>query len=239
MVWNLQMRFKSKLLVIFAFSARLPVIAIAAVRLHYLHERFLGRSDTFEYLVATQWQMGYAIMASTITGLGPFLRPFNKEYTTSYQQKSNYGSQRSDMADNSQNAGPTGSQSRGSWNSEGYLMQPVISRRGTRTTGEGLARPFILGDSFSIHRSTASESSTHEAYRDSSSPQTPNLLTAGANFRPFGNILRNDTEIWVGDRTASFGAEEDMPTHVGENKALIINKRTQFKVEVDRASRVL
>lgn len=233
------MRSKSKFLVIFAFSARLPVIAIAAVRLHYLHERFLGRSDTFEYLVATQWQMGYAIMASTITGLGPFLRPFNKEYTTSYHQKSNYESGRSDMADHSQNARLTGSQPRGSWNSEGYLMQPVISRRGTRTTGEGPTRPFMLGDSSSTHRSTASDSSTHKAYRDSSTPQTPNLLTADANFRPFDNISRNDTEIWVGDRTASFGAEADMPTHMGENKTLIINKRTQFKVEVDRASQVL
>jgi hypothetical protein len=233
------MRFKSKLLVIFAFSARLPVIAIAAVRLHYLHERFLGRSDTFEYLVATQWQMGYAIMASTITGLGPFLRPFNKEYTTSYQQKSNYGSQRSDMVDHSENVGPTGSQTRGSWNSEGCLMQPVVSRRSTRTTGEKPARSFMLGDSSSIHRSTASNSSTNEAYRDSSTPLTPNILTADANFRPFDNISRNDTEIWVGDRTASFGAEEHMPTQMRENKALIINKRTQFKVEVDRASQVL
>ena len=66
------MRLRTKLLVILAFGARLPVIAIAGVRLYYLDQRLRGVTFTFDYVVATQWQMGYAIMSSTITGMAPF-----------------------------------------------------------------------------------------------------------------------------------------------------------------------
>jgi hypothetical protein len=44
LVYSLQMRLKAKLVVIFAFSARLPLVAIAAIRLHYLHQRISGDS---------------------------------------------------------------------------------------------------------------------------------------------------------------------------------------------------
>ncbi|KAI4950827.1 hypothetical protein J4E86_007334 [Alternaria arbusti] len=80
LIYSLQMRLLAKLLVILAFSARLPVIAIAGIRLYYLDLRLSGSNFTFDYVIATQWQMGYAIMSSTITGMGPFLKPFDKEY---------------------------------------------------------------------------------------------------------------------------------------------------------------
>ncbi|KAI4690978.1 uncharacterized protein J4E88_002452 [Alternaria novae-zelandiae] len=80
LIYSLQMRLLAKLLVILAFSARLPVIAIAGIRLYYLDLRLRGSNFTFDYVIATQWQMGYAIMSSTITGMGPFLKPFDKEY---------------------------------------------------------------------------------------------------------------------------------------------------------------
>ncbi|KAI4955855.1 hypothetical protein J4E91_000062 [Alternaria rosae] len=82
LIYSLQMRLLAKLLVILAFSARLPVIAIAGIRLYYLDLRLRGSNFTFDYIIATQWQMGYAIMSSTITGMGPFLKPFDKEYVS-------------------------------------------------------------------------------------------------------------------------------------------------------------
>jgi len=233
------MRLKSKLLVIFAFSARTPVIAVAAVRLHYLHERLLGRSDTFEYLVVTQWQMGYAIMSSTITGLGPFLRPFNKEYTSSYNKKSSYASQRSDAAIQPQIPESTGSQTHNSWHSEGYLMHTMPSSRSNTTTVSNSTEPGIIGDSSSVHKSAAPTSSANEARLHSPTQQRSNRLTADANFRPVDHISRNDTAIWCGDRTTSFGTKDDVPIRSRDRTSLVINKHTQFKVEVDRASKII
>jgi hypothetical protein len=136
------MRIKTKTTIILAFSARLPVILLAAIRLYYLHSQLSGETFTFDYIVATQWQIGYAIMSSTITGLGPFLRPFEKEYATSYRR---YG------VDESARERRKTTRPRGSWQSEGYLMEPVRLRSGSGVdaadggdgveapTGEGLA----------------------------------------------------------------------------------------------------
>ncbi|KAF2808669.1 uncharacterized protein BDZ99DRAFT_521168 [Mytilinidion resinicola] len=88
LVARLNMPTTSKLTVITAFSARLPVIAAAAVRLNYIHATFHSPNPSLvaSYAcVTTQWHLGYAIMASTISGLGPFLRPFAKSFSTHYQ----------------------------------------------------------------------------------------------------------------------------------------------------------
>jgi hypothetical protein len=230
---------KAKLLVILAFSARLPVMAIAVLRLHYLHQHFLGTNNTFEYIVATQWQMGYAIMSSTITGMGPFLRPFNKEYTSSYQHKSAYGYGSNHMPEQSQNAEILRQSRRDSWQSEGYLMQSLPSRRGSRNTLADTSEPSVLSKSSDTHVFTGSMSTTPEPPQSRPNSQAPNLLTADANFRPIDNVSRTDTEIWVGDRTASFGTEDGIPPRLRDDRGLVINKRTQFTIEVDRASRVI
>ncbi|KAF1965591.1 hypothetical protein BU23DRAFT_545768 [Bimuria novae-zelandiae CBS 107.79] len=81
MVAHINMRLKGKIVVIVAFSARLPVIAAAAFRLRYLHTTIESADRTLDgsyYAIATQWHVGYAIMSTTISGLRPFLRPFSK-----------------------------------------------------------------------------------------------------------------------------------------------------------------
>ncbi|KAH7076159.1 hypothetical protein FB567DRAFT_535587 [Paraphoma chrysanthemicola] len=241
LVWSLQMRIKAKLVVVFAFSARVPLIAIAAVRLYYLHQRFGGNNDSFAYLVATQWQMGYAIMSFTITGMGPFLRPFNKEYTTSYHKRSAYGnsSQRSQGLDVSRDAPQSRQLERTSWQSEGYLMQAIPTRRTSGTSLSDTNEPSVASHPSATHVSTGSVSTIPDPQRGSPSSQAPIMLTADANFRPVDYATRSDTEIWVGDRTASFGTEEGMPQRSRDERGLVINKRTQFKIEVDRASRVV
>ncbi|KAH3908016.1 hypothetical protein HBI56_150370 [Parastagonospora nodorum] len=234
MVWSLQMKLKSKIFVVVAFSARLPVIAIAGTRLYYLHRHFLGKTVTFEYLVATQWQMGYAIMSSTITGMGPFIRPFNKEYQSSYaKSKFGYGHSSSRGPDTLRSTRASAVPQRASWQSEGYLMESIPSSRGSRvTTSDG------------PEMNTIEESSATDAPATSTTPvpatsHVPNILKADANFRPIDDVTRTDWEVWVGDRTMSFGGDEDMNPKRKEDRGLVINKRTQVKIEVDRASCVI
>ena len=86
---------------IFAFSTRLPVIIAAAFRLHYLHATFSSADRTLDgayYVIATQWHIGYAVMSTTITGLGPFLRPFSKSSPSFYYRSSNYEYHTTSMA---------------------------------------------------------------------------------------------------------------------------------------------
>jgi hypothetical protein len=233
------MRMKAKLIVILAFSARLPVIALAILRLYYLHQHFLGTSTTFEYIVATQWQMGYAIMASTITGMGPFLRPFNKEYTTSYRQKSAYGHGSVHMPVHSRGAEALDQSSRNSWQSEGYLMQSLPSRRGSRNTLPDTIESSVLSKSPDNYVYTLSASSIAEPQQSRPSSQVPNMLTADANFQPVDCVSKLGTEIWVGDRAASFGNKDGIRPNLHKERGLVINKRTQLTVEVDRASHVV
>jgi hypothetical protein len=230
------MSLKAKVIVVLAFSARLPVIAIAATRLYHLHEHFHGTSTTFEYIVATQWQMGYAIMSSTITGMGPFLRPFNKEYTISHPSKSGYGHHSSYKADQSRSMEASTQLQRNSYQSERYLMQSLPSRRGSRTTLSDTQEQSTIHNSSAVHMADASSALSIPENEKHSPSQAPNRLTADANFRPVDNISRNETEIWVGDRTASFGAADVGPTGLRDDRGLVIEKRTQVVIEVDRAS---
>jgi hypothetical protein len=90
-VARLNMKTTSRIMVVAAFSARLPVIATSAVRLVYLRETFSSLDRTLTgsyYIVCTQGQLGYAIMSSTIIGLGPFIRPFSNSYSTSPRRSS-------------------------------------------------------------------------------------------------------------------------------------------------------
>lgn len=210
------------MLVVFAFSARLPVIAVAGVRLYYLQQRLRGDSYTFEYVVATQWQMGYAIMSSTITGMGPFLRPFNKEYTTSYR----YGasSHKSTQPDDSTGGG-SALRPRASFMSESYLMETLPPRRTSTKT--------LPGAGEDLGNASASTSIASEPTPYSPTSQAPIMLTADEHFRPADSYGRHEAEVWVGDRSLSIGHDEPRLGLGG------VSKRTEFKVEVDRASRVI
>jgi hypothetical protein len=238
LVWSLQMSLKAKLFVIFAFSARLPVVAFAALRLYYLHNHFLDTSLTAEYLVLTQWQMGYAIMSSTFTSMGPFLRPFDQGmHTSSYQNKSHYGDNSAHMPEKSRNATVLSHPRRDSWQSEGYLMQSIPSRRGSKTTLSGVQDCCAYDNSSPTHIRSASTTPDPQANRHTA--QSPALLATEADLQLFDNVSGNHTKIWVGDRTASIGAEDGIPASLQDNTAMVINKRTHVKIEVDGASSVI
>lgn len=223
-----------KLMVIFAFSARLPVIAIAAVRLYFIRQRIQG-SYTFDYLIATQWQMGYAIMSCTITGLGPFLKPFEKEYVQSYHHHGHSSgtprsaSQRMTSSNVSSILPPRRQARKNQDNiSESYLMETMPSRSGSKRT---IPEP---------RRSSSPDPLTPA---NSSSNNPPPVLTADEFFRPIHLYRGHETEVWVGERSPSV-AQENLAKGMGllsgaKRPNLIIGKKKEFKIEVDRASRVV
>jgi hypothetical protein len=242
------MRLIAKLLVIFAFSARLPVIAIAGVRLYYLDLRLRGENFTFDYIVATQWQMGYAIMSSTITGMGPFLKPFDKEYVSSTYKHYGAGHSSSDGRSRMESALTT--------NSSGMLppRRPTLGHH--RRSADNISESYLM-DTLPSRRaskqSMANEDGSHSlehmqssspTFRASPPPPSSMLMTADEHFRPTHMYRGHEAEVWVGDRSLSITRDEmekAAATGTGASKSgskLVIGKKKEFKIEVDRASRV-
>ena len=199
------MRRRSKVLVILAFSARLPVIGIIATRLFYLRSAVFDVDMTYAsafYVVATQWHMSYAIIASTLTGLGPFLRPFNEEYMTSYR--------RAHYAQN-----------------EGF-------QHTSGTFHKSIPMGPVAPDG-SKHSHSDSASSSNEGGRQSPTSQTSIVRGAAAapTFRPAAEGVRHDAEVWAGDRGSLF-KDDDVFSHLHDETRLVITKKTEMRVETDR-----
>ena len=79
----LQMPLFKKSAIVFAFALRLPVIAPAAFRLHYLSEALNSSNFTLDITseaVCKQVEISYAIIAATL----PCLRPFMVATATNY-----------------------------------------------------------------------------------------------------------------------------------------------------------
>jgi len=211
------MRLKSKLLVIFAFSARLPVIMIAAIRLYYFHDAVVNTNVTYAssfYLVANQWQMSYAIISLTITGMGPFLRPFNKDLMTSYVAK-RYA----------RNGNIIDSQSEGS----------QVSYQMSRLEYENRPPRMRMGPS-SCSRNRPKSPSPSPGQVSPTSQTSIIRSTDPPTFRPQYEGLRHDAEVWVGNRTSSVRDAEDVFRHLSDETRLVITKKTEMKVESDSAS---
>ncbi|KAF2729964.1 hypothetical protein EJ04DRAFT_57431 [Polyplosphaeria fusca] len=225
LVAKLNMNLSSKVLVVAAFSARLPVIAAAATRLVYLHGTFTSSDRTLTgayYVVCTQWHLGYAIMSSTITGLGPFLRPFSTSYSKSYHSSSY-----------AQTSGIPASQ--------------TTSGGGSAVSGD-LPGTYQLGPLRARKVSLMSPSAEKQApgngggpsrkdFRSRSSSQTEMLSPHAMNLRPDTETVRRDTAVSVGNPLHD---EDDCSSTLSEqSRRLIITKRTEVKVENDRASAIV
>ncbi|PVH79463.1 hypothetical protein DL98DRAFT_378712, partial [Cadophora sp. DSE1049] len=76
LVWNVRMAMKSKMTVVGVFGSRLPIIALAAVRLYYLQIQLDSADPSFDAantVALTQFEMGYGIFACIIPVMKPFL----------------------------------------------------------------------------------------------------------------------------------------------------------------------
>lgn len=212
------MRWKAKFMVVFAFSARLPVILIAGIRLYYFHQAISDTNVTYAssfYLVANQWQMSYAIISLTITGMGPFLRPFNKDMMTSYIAK-RYA--RNGNVIESQSGGTQGSYNMSRLDrEENNRLAPVKIRKRSGSKPQSRAYSPEPG-----HVSPTSQTSIIR----SAEPPT---------FRPQHEGVRHDAEVWAGQRPSSV-RDDDVYRHMGDETRLVITKKTEMKVESDSAS---
>ncbi|KAF2112670.1 hypothetical protein BDV96DRAFT_580187 [Lophiotrema nucula] len=212
LVAKLNMKTKSKVVVVAAFSARLPVIAASAVRLVYLRT-FLTSSDrkldAAFYVVCTQWQLGYAIMSTTITGLGPFLRPFGSSFVSSYRRSSFSNSK--GLAE----SGNVSGQHDLAVNS--YPMSPLSGQHTAVIT----KKKSISGISGSTEGSITGGSS-HVG------------ILPPLHLRPDMTNMKRDTAVSGGesDEQQSFERMSD------ESRRMMITKKTELRVETDRASNV-
>ena len=217
LVWTLHMRWKAKFLVVFAFSARLPIIMIAAIRLYYFRHAIAETNVTYAssfYLVANQWQMSYAIISLTITGMGPFLRPFNKDLMTSYVAK-RYA----------RNGNVIESQSGGSQAS--YQMSR-LDREESRPVRVRMRQ----------HSRPRNESKAPSPEPGQISPTSQTSIIGSAElptFRPQHEGLRHDAEVWAGNRTSSVRDTDEVFRHLSDETRLVITKKTEMKVESDHA----
>ncbi|KAF2686399.1 hypothetical protein K458DRAFT_430231 [Lentithecium fluviatile CBS 122367] len=214
-VAKLNMRRKTKVIVIMAFSARLPVIIAAAFRLDYLHAMLQSDDrnlDAVYVVVATQWHMAYAVMSTVITGLGPFLRPYSKTSTVSYPNSSNkrsngYGSHPHTEAHTT----VSGSMS--------YPMQTLPGRESKVSLVETPQSTHQLS-----HQSSLSHCQPHDT-PPSDTPQTPTLI-----LRP--DAFARNTNVVGGNRPSSDNSPEDaMSRSSRESQQWIITKKTELTVE--------
>ncbi|GBF62002.1 hypothetical protein TMEN_4526 [Trichophyton mentagrophytes] len=89
LIRELQMRFRTKLVVLSAFAARLPIIALAIVRLHTLDicgEQTNLTLDLIDSSVWTQISLNYNVIACTIFALKPFTAAVSTNYGTAGDQ---------------------------------------------------------------------------------------------------------------------------------------------------------
>ncbi|MCJ1426396.1 hypothetical protein MMC29_004299 [Sticta canariensis] len=82
MLWDLQMPFKSKALVLSIFSCRFLIIIPTVFRIIYLKDILAEPDETYNsvlIIIATQVVLHYSLMAATFPCLKPFLAAFDKE----------------------------------------------------------------------------------------------------------------------------------------------------------------
>lgn len=139
------------------------------------------------YIVCTQTQLGYAIMSSTLTGLGPFLRPFTQ--TPSGVPGSN-------------------------------LPSSALSKS---------------------HHSAHDESYAEESVSYQMAPLPPQPLPQGEarrgssnlNLRPQRDLMKQNTAVLGG---GDMDQEDAVSRTSDDSQRMIITKKTEFTVEMDRAS---
>ncbi|KAL1898251.1 hypothetical protein Sste5346_003658 [Sporothrix stenoceras] len=83
LVRDLQLPWSKKSVVVIAYGLRLPVVLVAAVRLYYLHKSLYSNDESLHGILAyvcTQIELSYAVIATTMPCLKPFMSALNTGY---------------------------------------------------------------------------------------------------------------------------------------------------------------
>ncbi|EZF29086.1 hypothetical protein GY631_0310 [Trichophyton interdigitale] len=153
LLWSLQMQIKSKLIVLFAFSFRLPVLVAAGARLYYLRQQQMHEDILFSGAAASvclEVELHYGLMAATIPCLKPFVKLFNTGWFDTRAMHSTSGGEQYALS----NIQPTGStedkSTRRKWN----------DRRHVRS--QGSSAPSSAGSDIMIIRQTTAWDVTYD-----------------------------------------------------------------------------
>lgn len=219
LVAMLNMKLKAKIMVVAAFSARLPIIATSALHLIYLRTTFSSPDRTLTgsyYAVCTQGHLGYSIMSLTVTGLGPILRPSQYSFSTTYRRSS--FSQDPNIAKSSQ----------------GSVTRPRI----IASQGEGYQLSSLKSQKFSstsLGRRGRSGQEEHNVKAPTQDPSQDEILPADElSLRPDVDSHKRKIAVSGGDGPSD---EEDAVSRWSdESRHMIITKTTELKVEMDRRS---
>ncbi|KAK0100697.1 hypothetical protein ONS95_007149 [Cadophora gregata] len=136
LIWRVRMSLRSKLTVVGAFSCRLPIIGLAALRLYYLQIQLSSDNPSFDAansVALTQLEMGYGIFACIMPVMKPFLASHegplpNRAYTGETYNLSTFGGGKSKLKNSQRDASREGTLQDGNYNTLGsqpYLGMPT------------------------------------------------------------------------------------------------------------------
>ncbi|KAK0654152.1 hypothetical protein DIS24_g5451 [Lasiodiplodia hormozganensis] len=236
LVAGLHMAFRLKVIVILAFSIRLPVIVACAFRMKYIRGLAAITADpTLDgaySVVAGQFQLDWAIMASTISCIGPFLRPFEKEGGGGSSYRRRYYAEQPYHQQYPSHRGGAGERSFNDTISFGTAikMGPVVG--GKRTSGGGLygegGKNGMVGQKQQHHhKHKLSLGHRGSAFSRSASPSE--LVKISLDLRP--DFCQHEAGA-TRSSTAGAGAELDqLSMESNDSKRMIISKKTVVRIE--------
>ncbi|KAL1639715.1 hypothetical protein SLS58_007613 [Diplodia intermedia] len=202
LVAGLHMAVRLKIVVILAFSIRLPVIIASILRMKYIRAFTDPAADpTFlsaYSVISGQFQLDFAIISTTISCLGPFLRPFENEggagssYRRRYYRDQQYPSY-------NQRSGPGGSRAgnvRRSFNDDisfgtAIQMGPISSntyhhhgagRSGKAAGSAAAAAAFAIGSPSSSMAASGAMGQYKQYHQHHHHRQKPSLGHRGSAF---------------------------------------------------------
>jgi len=175
LVWNLQTDFGRKCTVVSVFALRLPVIAAAVARIHYLSAA--THSDQVllagvESFICLNIEMHYAVMSATFPTLKPFVAAFNTSWGTyDSQGVSGYGSHRSGQGSYAMGSLPAGDSRRA--NSLPFINTGSHNNSHTRSADRE-SRISSYGKNVTHIRSNANQKSPKSDHVERSNSQSSN-----------------------------------------------------------------
>lgn len=185
MVFSLKLSLDKKAIVIFAFAVRLPVIAAAIVRLHYLSTQLFSSDPALEggvlAQVFTQIEISYAIITTTTPCLRPFMSALNTNYggpATPSPGGTKYGAGGYNLSDMSKNSSRGGGGQRASSRMSALLSIGSNGHSHNASIGQAVSA-YGTGDAGHNSRTgghkakgSVAQSSVRSNHIDGASPQT-------------------------------------------------------------------
>ncbi|KAF2724726.1 hypothetical protein K431DRAFT_300604 [Polychaeton citri CBS 116435] len=232
LVWDLQTPMVRKARVVFAFAMRLPLIAIAAITLTYRIDQIDSTNPTLTgaiTAVLTQLEVFFAIMATTIPCLRPFLAGFITNFGAMGGETVMGGSQIGNSKEKSGSKSNSGNGSRAGIGSEskGSFAMASLASAGEQDPANTNAGKKRKGKSRSQDRSAMAASfrpdlTNHEAHisRVPTRTDASGAGATGATTADNSSISSHDSQRMIIRKEVEWQVESDgsrNPSRVGHS----------------------